>query len=549
MLEALTKGFRSARQKLSGEATIDESSIEDALKDVRLSLLEADVEFRVTKQFLARVKENVLGETVRLQARAKGKKQKVSVSEYFVKACMDELTTLMGEEDSSLVFAKKGATGIMMAGLQGSGKTTTVGKLARYLESKHGRKPLLVAADVYRPAAIEQLRVLGQRLSLPVYHDDSGDPPAIAERAYKEAMTRGRDTVIIDTAGRLAIDEPLMQELEEIKRRVHPANTLLVVDAMMGQDAVRTAKTFNEHIDLSGVVLTKLDGDTRGGAALSVRHVTGKPIKFLGVGEDLDKLEEFRPEGLASRILGMGDVVGLMQDFEEVVDEEKAEEDATRMLKGQFNMADFLEQIRTIQKMGSLKDLVEKLPFFKDGLPDEMNIDDRELVKIESMINSMTRAERERPELFIVTSFEELKDHKGRKRGRKAKSHFDMSRVHRVAQGSGRRENDVTDLINKFAAMRGMMMELGQSQGLLGKIPGLKQFNRMRQMAGMDMDQVMEGMKDFMPPGQLPGGPGAMDEGMGFRPPTRNVDRSKAKKKRKQARQSRKRNKKKKKKK
>ena len=539
MLEALTKGFRSARQKLSGEATIDESNIDDALKDVRLSLLEADVEFRVTKKFLAKVKENVLGETVRLKAKAKGKKQTVSVGEYFVKACMDELVALMGEEDSNLAFAKKGPTGIMMAGLQGSGKTTTVGKLANYLQKKHGKKPLLVAADVYRPAAIEQLKVLGKRLKMPVYSDDSGDPPAIAERAFKEAQTRGRDVVIIDTAGRLAIDEPLMEELAEIKRRVKPANTLLVVDAMMGQDAVRTAKTFNETIELSGVVLTKLDGDTRGGAALSVRHVTGKPIKFLGVGENLDKLEEFRPEGLASRILGMGDVVGLMKDFEEVVDEEKAEEEATRMLKGRFNMADFLEQIRTIQKMGSLKDLVEKLPFFKDGLPDGVNIDDRELIKIESMISSMTQAERERPELFIVTSFEEIKDRKGRKRGRKASSDYNLSRVRRVAQGCGRKESEVKELLYKFATMRGMMMELGQSQGLLGKIPGLKQFNRMRKMAGMDMDQVMDGMKDFMPNAPMPGA----EAGPGFRPPTRNIDRTKLKKKRKAERQARKKNK------
>ncbi|MDY0002930.1 MAG: signal recognition particle protein [Polyangia bacterium] len=542
MLETLTKGFRTARQRLTGEAELTEADIDEALKEVRLSLLEADVEFRVVKHFLGKVKENLLGEKVRLQAKGKAKKAKITVGDYFVKASLDELTSLMGEEDSSLNFSKKGPTGIMMAGLQGSGKTTTVGKLASYLVRRHGRKPLLVAADVYRPAAIEQLKVLGQRIDVPVYYDDSGDPPGIAERAFKEAMTRGRDTVIIDTAGRLAIDEPLMQELEEIKRRVRPSNTLLVVDAMMGQDAVRTAKTFNERIELSGVILTKLDGDTRGGAALSVRHVTGKPIKFLGMGEDLDRLEEFRPEGLASRILGMGDVVGLMKDFEEVVDEEKAEEDAARMLKGRFNMADFLEQIRTIQKMGSLKDLVEKLPFFKDGLPDGVQIDDRELTKIESIISSMTRAERERPELFVVTSFEEIKDHKGRKKGRKAMSDYDLDRVRRVARGSGRKESDVKDLLYKFATMRGMMMELGQSQGLLGKIPGLKQWNRMRKLAGMNMDQIMDGMKDLMPagPGLPPGGlPGAA----GFRPPARSVDRSKLKKKRKEARKARKANK------
>jgi len=538
MLETLTKGFRAARQRLSGEAQIEETDIDEALREVRMSLLEADVEFRVTKQFLAKVKESVLGETVKLRSKVRGRKAKVTVGEHFVKACLDELTALMGEPDSSLKFAKKGPTCIMMAGLQGSGKTTTVGKLAYYLAQQHGKKPLLVAADVYRPAAIEQLKVLGRQLDLPVYSDDSGDPPAIAERAYKEAMTRGRDVVIIDTAGRLAIDEPLMAELDEIKKRVKPSNILLVVDAMMGQDAVRTAKTFNERLELSGVVLTKLDGDTRGGAALSVKAVTGKPIKFLGMGEGLDKLEEFRPEGLASRILGMGDMVGLMKDFEEVVDEEKAEADAEKMLKGRFNMGDFLEQIKTIQKMGSLKDLVEKLPFFKDGLPDGVNVDDNELTKIESMINSMTQAERANPELFVVTSFEEIKDRKGRKKGRKATSDYEVSRVRRVAKGCGRKESEVKELLYKFATMRGMMMELGQQQGLLGKIPGLKQFNRLRKMAGMDMNQVMENMQGFMPP------PEGAAEGRRFRPPRRAADRTKAKNKRKASRAARKKTKK-----
>ncbi len=542
MLETLTKGFRAARQRLSGEAQIEEADIDEALREVRMSLLEADVEFRVTKKFLAKVKENVLGETVKLKAKVRGRKQKVTIGEHFIKSCLDELTALMGEPDSSLKFAKKGPTCIMMAGLQGSGKTTTVGKLARWLSTHQNKKPLLVAADVYRPAAIEQLKVLGRQLDMPVYSDDSGDPPAIADRAYKEAMTRGRDVVIIDTAGRLAIDEPLMAELDEIKKKVRPSNILLVIDAMMGQDAVRTAKTFNERLELSGVVLTKLDGDTRGGAALSVKAVTGKPIKFLGMGEGMDRLEEFRPEGLASRILGMGDVVGLMKDFEDVVDEEKAEADAEKMLKGRFNMGDFLEQIKTIQKMGSLKDLVEKLPFFKDGLPDGVNVDDKELVKIESMINSMTKSERANPELFVVTSFEEIKDRKGRKKGRKAKSDYDLGRVRRVAVGCGRKEAEVKELLYKFATMRGMMMELGQNQGLLGKIPGLKQFNRMRQMAGMDMDQVMENMQGLMPGMDGPPAPATKK----FRPPRRAADRTKAKNKRKAARKARKKTKKKK---
>ena len=534
MLETISKGFRAARDRLQGITELDEKNIDEALRDVRMSLLEADVEFKVTKSFLSRVKDKALGETVKLRARAKGKKAKVSPGEHFVKICQDELTQLMGPVDASISFAKKGPTGIMMVGLQGSGKTTTTGKLARYLEKKR-KRPLLVAADVYRPAAIEQLKVLGQQLNMPVYAEDSGDAIGICERATEFAHQRGCDVVLFDTAGRLAIDEPLMQELSEIKLRTSPANIFLVVDAMMGQDAVNTAKTFNERLDLHGVILTKLDGDARGGAALSIKEVTGAPIKFLGMGESLDKLEEFRPEGLASRILGMGDVVGLMRDFEDVVDAEEAEKEALDMLRGQFDMQDFLKQIKTIQKMGSLVDLFDKLPFFPDGLPDGMVLDDRELVKIEAMINSMTAQERSRPELFIVARQVAPPGKDGKKQAQpQVVSEFHQGRIKRVAKGSGRAEDDVRELINKFATMKEMMLSMGSQAGLIGKIPGLKQLSQMKQLAGLDVDKLMQfaGM-----PGQ-----GEMPQPKRkVRPPQTGASRAKAKRKRKQARKTRKR--------
>src|SRR5688572_13481946 len=355
MLETLAKGFRSARQRLTGVAELTDDVIDEALREVRLSLLEADVEFRVVKRFLERVKEAAIGEQVTLKAKSKEYGVKtITPEQAFIKICQDELAKMMGPVDTELRWAKKGPTGIM-----------------------------LVGAAVYRPAAIDQLKTLGSKLGAPVWSiPGSKDPVAICKGAAEEALRQGCDVIIYDTAGRLAIDEPLMQELEDIDKSAQPGNIFLVLDSMTGQDAVNVADTFNKRLNLDGVIMTKLDGDARGGAALSVKEITGKPIKFLGMGESLDKLEEFRPEGLASRILGMGDIVGLVKDFEQVVDAEKAEEDALRMLKGKFDMQDFLEQIRLIQKMGSLKDLFEKLPFFGGGLPEGINLDDKELVKI-----------------------------------------------------------------------------------------------------------------------------------------------------------------------
>jgi signal recognition particle subunit SRP54 len=466
MLETVAKGFRSAKNRLAGKTEIGPELVDESLRDIRISLLEADVTFDVVKKFVARVREKAIGEVVKLTATDKqGRKLRVSPGDHFIKVCHDELESLMGPVDTSLRFKPKGQTsGIMMVGLQGSGKTTTVAKLAAKL-LKDGHKPLLVAADVYRPAAVDQLRVLGERVGVPVYFEPNLQPPELAKRGYAAAREQGREVVIIDTAGRLAIDEELMQELEAIKREVEPDNILLVCDAMIGQDSVRTAAEFDRRITLDGFILTKLDGDARGGAALSIKEVTGKPIKFLGMGESLDRLEEFRPAGLADRILGFGDIVGLMRDFEHVVDEKRAEEDAEKLLSGHFNMRDFVEQIQMVRRMGPLKDLLDKFPIFGE-LTDQLNPDEKELDKIEAIFNSMTEKERKNPEIL------------------------EGKRIDRIARGSGRKKEDVRDLLNKFSMMQQMMGTLGQNPGLLGRIPGFRQIAQLQKMKGMDLSTV-----------------------------------------------------------
>ncbi len=466
MLETVTKGFKAAKNRLAGKAEITPELVDESLRDIRVSLLEADVAFDVVKKFVARVREKAIGETVLTSLTDKaGRKMKVAPSDHFIKICHDELEGLMGPVDTSIKLKPKGqVSGIMMVGLQGSGKTTTTGKLASKL-LKEGRTPMLVAADIYRPAAVEQLKVLGSRLDIPVFHEPGLSPPELAKKAYALAKEQKRDVVLIDTAGRLAIDEALMQELEAIKAGVNPDNIVLVCDAMIGQDAVRTAAEFNRRLEIDGFILTKLDGDARGGAALSIKEVTGKPIKFLGMGEGLDKLEEFRPDGLASRILGFGDIVGLMKDFEQVVDEKKAEEDAQKLLSGNFSMRDFVEQIRMVRKMGPLKDLLEKFPMFGD-MTEQMNPDEGELNKIEALFDSMTEAERKNPTII------------------------NDSRMKRIAAGSGKKPNDVTELLKKFGMMQQMMGSIGQNPGLLGRIPGFKQLGQLSQMKGMDLSSM-----------------------------------------------------------
>ncbi|MBZ0238155.1 MAG: signal recognition particle protein, partial [Deltaproteobacteria bacterium] len=403
MFETISKGFRAAKQRLTGKAELDDEVIDEALRDVRLSLLEADVEFRVVKRFLDRVKEAARGEQVTLKARSEEYGvQRITPEQAFIKICQDELTRMMGPVDTELRWAKKGATGIMVVGLQGSGKTTSVGKLARWLEKTHKKKPLLVAADVYRPAAIDQLKTLGKQLGMPVFSVPGADPVAICKQAVDFASTEGCDVILFDTAGRLAIDEPLMQELEDIDKGVQPANIFLVLDAMTGQDAVNVADTFNKRLNLDGVVMTKLDGDARGGAALSVKEITGKPIKFLGMGESLDKLEEFRPEGLASRILGMGDVLALIEKAQETVDAKEAQRLAERLTRQEFTLEDLRDQLRQVRKLGPLKSIVDMMP--KMGplkqMPQVGEADERRLTRIEAIINSMTPAERRNPGLL-----------------------------------------------------------------------------------------------------------------------------------------------------
>jgi signal recognition particle subunit SRP54 len=512
MLETITKGFRSARHRLQGYRELDESIVDEILEDIRTSLLEADVEFGVVKHFISHVRAKTLGEVVRLKGTDEsGKALRVSPQDHFIKICHDELEALMGPVVSDLDFQKKGITTVMMVGLQGSGKTTTAGKLANLYKNK-GYRPLLIAADIYRPAAIEQLKVLGARLDVPVFSEPGLTPPELWEQGYHWAQRNGRNLVILDTAGRLAIDEALMNELSEIRRRRAPDNTLLVVDAMIGQDSVRTAKAFHDTVGIDGVVLTKLDGDARGGAALSVKMVTGAPVKFVGMGEGLDKLEEFRPEGMASRILGMGDIVGLMSDFEKVIDEEKAEADAKKMLSGNFTLGDFLEQIKTLKKMGSLRDVMEKLPFFSDMQADGAKFDDKELGRIEALIHSMTPKERKRPEVI------------------------DASRAKRIALGAGRKAADVHDLLKRYGVMREMMSRIGQTPGLMTKLPGFSQMGQMAKMKGMDVGSFFDELEGMPDPGR--------EKNQEY-DPKRTFDRDKRKKKAKMAKASKKANRKK----
>lgn len=530
MFETLTKGFRSARNRLAGVKELTADNIDPALRDVRLALLEADVEFSVTKRFLAQVKEKAVGSTTATTAEVAGKKIKIGPVERFIKICQDELESMMAWEGEPIVFSdKKGTpTGIMMVGLQGSGKTTSAAKLALLLEKEFDKKVLMVAADVARPGAIEQLQVLGEQINVPVFAIPGGRPVDICERAIKECKAMKRDTIVYDTAGRLAIDETLMAEVGEIKSRTRAQNTFLVVDAMIGQQSVTTAKAFHERLDLTGVILTKLDGDARGGAAISIREVTGAPVKFVGTGEHMDKLEVFRPEGMASRILGMGDVVGLMKDFEGVVDEEKAEADAQRMLQGQFTLEDFLEQIETLQSMGPLQDIFEKLPFFADAVPDGFNVDDKELVRTKAIVSSMTKRERAQVQLF----------------------RDQPSRLERVAKGSGRTKKEVAELLQRFLFMRQMMGDIGKQAGMLQKIPGMKQFAMAKRLkdvvktGGLEQnpmmsqlaDQLLEaavaegGPRAGMMPGALPG------QASGQR---RAVDKGKKKAKRKKQKKAR----------
>ncbi|WP_455766001.1 signal recognition particle protein [Phocaeicola plebeius] len=423
MFDNLSERLERSFKILKGEGKITEINVAETLKDVRRALLDADVNYKVAKNFTDTVKEKALGQNV-LTA--------VKPSQLMVKIVHDELTTLMGGDTAEIELKGRPAI-ILMSGLQGSGKTTFSGKLARMMKSKKNRKPLLVACDVYRPAAIEQLKVLGQQVEVPVYSElDSKDPVQIALNAIQEAKAKGYDLVIVDTAGRLAVDEQMMNEIEAIKKAINPDATLFVVDAMTGQDAVNTAREFNERLDFTGVVLTKLDGDTRGGAALSIRTVVNKPIMFVGTGEKLDAVDQFHPARMADRILGMGDIVSLVERAQEQYDEEEAKRLQKKIQKNQFDFNDFLTQIHQIKKMGNLKELASMIPGVGKAIKD-IDIDDNAFKSIEAIIYSMTPEERTHPEILNGT------------------------RRTRIAKGSGTSIQEVNRLLKQFDQTRKMM--------------------------------------------------------------------------------------------
>ena len=423
MFENLTERLERSFKILKGEGKITEINVASTLKDVRRALLDADVNYKVAKTFTDTVKEKAMGQDV-LTA--------VKPSELMVKIVHDELTQLMGGETVQIELKGRPAV-VLMSGLQGSGKTTFSGKLARMYKTKRSRRPLLVACDVYRPAAIEQLKVLGQQIEVPVYSEpESKDPVQIALNAIQEAKAKGNDLVIVDTAGRLAVDEQMMNEIEAIKNAIQPDATLFVVDSMTGQDAVNTAKEFNDRLDFTGVVLTKLDGDTRGGAALSIRTVVSKPIVFIGTGEKLDAVDLFHPARMADRILGMGDIVSLVERAQEQYDENEAKKLARKIEKNQFDFNDFLSQIHQIKKMGNIKELASMIPGVGKALKD-IDIDDNAFKSIEAIILSMTPDERKHPDIL------------------------NGSRRNRIAKGSGTNIQEVNRLIKQFDQTRKMM--------------------------------------------------------------------------------------------
>jgi signal recognition particle subunit SRP54 len=431
MFEGLTDKLDRAFKVLKGQGHITEINVAETLKDVRKALLDADVSFKIARQFTDTVKEKALGQNV-LTA--------VSPAQLMVKIVHDELTELMGGMKTDLNLKGDPAV-ILIAGLQGSGKTTFSAKLANYLKTKKGKSPMLVACDVYRPAAIEQLKVLGQQVEVEVYsEDDNKDPVKIAKHAITSAKDRGFNVVIIDTAGRLAIDEEMMNEIAAVKKAVNPHETLFVVDAMTGQDAVNTAKTFNERLDYEGVILTKLDGDTRGGAALTIRAVVEKPIKFVGIGEKIEAIDIFYPERMADRILGMGDIVSLVERAQEQFDEVEAHKLQKKIAKNQFNFNDFLSQIKQIKKMGNVKDLMGMLPGMGKAIQN-LDIDDNAFKGIEAIIHSMTPEEREDPTVI------------------------NGSRRKRIAAGSGTTIQEVNRLIKQFDDTRRMMKMVTASKG------------------------------------------------------------------------------------
>lgn len=425
MFESLSDRLQSAVNKIRGYGKITEDNINDITRELRLALLEADVNYKVVKEFIANVKEKALGEEV---------VKSLKPSEVFIKIVKDELVALLGGEKAELYTSGKPSI-LMLVGLQGSGKTTTIGKLARLLRKKHAKKPLLVACDVYRPAAIDQLKQIGKELNIEVYSEGKGNPIEISNNAVSYAKENGYDYVLIDTAGRLHIDEELMVELQNINENVKPNEIILVIDSMTGQDAINVIEGFNNALSLTGAILTKLDGDTRGGVALSVRHLTNVPIKFIGVSEKMDGLEEFYPDRMATRILGMGDLMSMIEKAEEVIDQDEALKAAKKMNSGKFDLEDFLSQLKQIKKLGPLENLLKLIPgASKMGL-NKVKIDPKDMAHIEAIILSMTPYERRHPDVLKA------------------------SRKMRIAKGSGRSVEEVNRLLKQFDQMKTMMKQ------------------------------------------------------------------------------------------
>ena len=425
MFESLGDRLQNALHKIKGYGKITEDNISEMMREIRLALLEADVNYKVVKEFTNTVKEKALGEEVA---------SSINPGDLFVKIVKDELTELLGGESEPLNMKGNPAI-LMLVGLQGSGKTTTIGKLANFLRKKHAKKPLLVACDVYRPAAIDQLKQLGKQLNIEVYEEGKKDPVEISNNAINYAKENNYDYVLIDTAGRLHVDEELMEELDNIKNEVNPQEILLVIDSMMGQDAINVITGFNDKLPLTGVILTKLDGDTRGGVALSVRHLTNVPIKFIGVSEKLDGLDSFDPERMAGRILGMGDIISLVEKATDTIDEKEAERTAKRMQSGKFDLEDFLSTMKQVKKLGPLENLLKLLPGAKKAGLTDIKIDPKQIAHIEAIVLSMTPKERRNPEIIKA------------------------SRKTRIAKGSGTSVQEVNKLLEQFDQMKKMMKQ------------------------------------------------------------------------------------------
>ena len=437
--EGLTEKLNAAFKKLRGKGRLTESDIKEAMREIRLALLEADVSYKVVKDFIKSVSERCVGKDVL---------ESLTPAQMIVKIVNEELIALMGSENQRITISPKSPTVVMLVGLQGAGKTTNGAKLAG-LFKKQGKRPLLVACDIYRPAAIKQLEVVGGQLDIPVFQMGQEDPVKIAKAAIRHAQQHGNDMVFLDTAGRLHVDEALMNELKAIKAEVEPSEILLVVDAMTGQDAVNAAQSFNEWLDIDGVMLTKLDGDARGGAALSVKAVTGKPIKFIGTGEKLDMIEPFHPERMASRILGMGDVLTLIEKAEQALDQKKAAELEQKMRQNKFTLADFYDQLLQIKSMGSMQDLLGMIPGM--GSLKNVQVDEKATVRIEAIIQSMTPYERENP------------------------SCLNSSRKRRIALGCGQKVEDINRLLKQFEQMQQLMKQMngkGKKRKMFGKMGG-----------------------------------------------------------------------------